>query len=317
MHVSAHSDDRAAGERPRPAERLTLRRELPVLALAVSGLALADLLVAPGVERRALLLRPRALSVLAAEGPLDVEDGVARRTHVEPQRVRRLDAHLVTLRLRDEVDVVDDVGLHRLRDGRMHHVEHQPGVRALHRHPVAARERRDGLFLTRCEERAAAVFGLREPGAVVEVHLLDRWNGAVGADEVRPEARDVAVDHRLLDRHRVDEHVVLAGLHGDRPEREPHALARAGVADVIRALPAFGLVEPLLVGVVALVRARARQRVDADRVEFRRGGAIDPLRRRARRDEQQQREYEDSGELRHQFLPHVGNNPLPSVRTRT
>src|SRR5215208_3067917 len=228
MHVSAHPDDRPAGERARSAERVTLGRELPILTLAVSGLALPDFLLAPGVERRALFLRPRALSVLAAEGPLDVEDGVARRTHIEPQGVGRLDAELVTLRLRDEVDVVDDVGLHRLRDSRMDHVEHQPGVRSLHRHPIAARERGDGLLLTGCEERAAAVFRLREPGAVVEVHLLDRRNGAVGADEVWPEAREVAIDQRLLDRHGVDEHVVLAGLHGNRAEREPHALARAG-----------------------------------------------------------------------------------------
>src|SRR5687768_18548383 len=87
--MPAQADDRAAREVVDPSERLALGRQRVVLADPVAGLALADLLLLPGVERGALLLRPRALAVLATVRALDVEDRVARRTNVQPQRVGR------------------------------------------------------------------------------------------------------------------------------------------------------------------------------------------------------------------------------------
>ena len=143
----------------------------------------------------------------------------------------------------------------------MDHVEQLPLVGPLDRHAVALRERRDRLLLTRGEERAVAVeFVACEPCAVMEVHLVHRRHGAVDPRQVGLEARDVAVLHRLLDRHRADEHVVLAGLDGDRPVREPHALARARIArrSSVAAPQPSSSYDLALDGIVRVVLARLR-----------------------------------------------------------
>ena len=98
----------------------------------------------------------------------------------------------------------------------------------------------------------------------MQVHLLDGRDDAVGADEVRLDAGDVAVALRLLDGDRADQHVVLPGLDGDRAVGEAHPLAGARVALVLRALPALELVELRSYGVVALVGARARRHVEVE-----------------------------------------------------
>ena len=122
VQVAADADQRAAGEVRDLTERIALLRQLEVGPVPVARLALALEEVAVRVELRALLRRPGALAV-RAESALDVEDRIARWTHVQPDRIDGLDAQRVALRLRDEVDVVSDVDDLRLADRRMDHVE--------------------------------------------------------------------------------------------------------------------------------------------------------------------------------------------------
>src|SRR5207248_4971677 len=107
------------------------------------------------------------------------------------------------------------------------------------RHPVAARDPRRRLLLASGHEGAVAIRGLREPGAVVEMDLLDGRHGPVRSHQVRLEAGDIAVPARLLDREGLEEDVVLAGLDGVRPEGELQVGAVARIAVLLGALPAL------------------------------------------------------------------------------
>jgi hypothetical protein len=66
---------------------------------------------------------------------------------------------------------------------------------------------------------ARAILRIRvDPGAVVEMNVLDRRGDALGVDEARLETNDVAVVERLLERDRLDQHVVLSRLVQDGTE---------------------------------------------------------------------------------------------------
>src|SRR5215207_4900773 len=264
VHVAADPDQGPARERLNPAQRLAAIGQAQVCALLVAGLPLASELLAPGVERRALLPRPGAGAVITPEVALGVEHRIAGGANVEPDRVGGLDPQLLRLVLGHEVDVVGDVDDIGLGDRRVDYVQELPLVGRAYGHAVALRERSDRLLLPSGEEGPAAVRGLREPRAVVQVDLLDRRHRSVGAHQVRLEAGDVAVLERLLDRHRSNQDVVLAGLHDDRAVREAQPLTGAGIAFVIGALPPLLPVEALLVAVVPVVGARPRQDGAAD-----------------------------------------------------
>src|SRR5207253_2426391 len=134
----------------------------------------------------------------------------------------------------------------------------------LDRHPVAARDPRRRLLLSGGHEGAVAIGGLREPGAVVEVDLLDGRHGPVRSHQIRLEAGDVTVPARLLDGEGLEEDVVLAGLDRERPEGELQAAAVARIALVLGTLPALPRVLVSLVLVAGLRQAVARREVEQE-----------------------------------------------------
>ena len=197
-------------------------------------------LAAVGVDR---LVGERVAPVHA--GPADgVEDRVGLAAHrVDPVGVDRADVARGGRRRRHEVHVPRDP--HPVGAGRevVDHVVEDPLVAR----PVAPAEAPRAAGSRSSPPRRPGRAAVDEPDRVVQVDDVDRRDLPVGAHEVRPEARDEAVDLRPLPR-RVEPDDVLPGRDPDRAEAEVQML------DAVRA-------RRLTLKLESRLRLRVRRRV--------------------------------------------------------
>ena len=188
----------------------------------------------PAVARELAAVRVHRLvgeGVAAVDaGPADgVEHRVRLAAHrVDPVGVDRSDVARGGRRRGHEVHVPRDPHPVGARREVVDHVVEDPLVARAVAPAEALRQPDRGLLLPRRPGRAP----VDDPDRVVQVDDVDRRDLPVRAHEVRPEARDEAVDLRALPR-RVERDGVLAGRDPDGPEAEVQVLDAVGTRRAI------------------------------------------------------------------------------------